>query len=451
MSYSKLAAMVATVAVFATHPLGAFAQMGMPPGGAMGPTEVGVMVLEETEVPFSVTLPGRAVAEAQTEIRPRVSGMIEDIVFRPGTFVQVGDVLFRLEADSYEAAHAAALAALASAEVTRDAAQATVDRYERLEGVGVTTSDLQAAQATLAQAKAGVSSAEAALQSATLDLDRVEVTSPIAGFADVSNVSVGAIVTANQTDALTTVTALDPIYVDVAESAARIARVRERIDAGSMQPGETLAATLELESGTSYDGTGRLVSPGVTVSTTTGAVDMRFEFDNPDRMILPGQFLRVNVEIGRQTAILVPQRAASGKRTDRSPPSSPRTALQGRSRSPMRAPTRTPGSSPTGCRPGTGSSSTGSRTSRRGRDHHRPGHDQRRRRGRRCRRRKATDHAPVLHPPPRLRLVLAIVTLLAGVFSYTQLPVSNIPTSRRRRCGFRQAIRARPRPRWKTR
>ncbi|MCO5133177.1 MAG: efflux RND transporter periplasmic adaptor subunit, partial [Phyllobacteriaceae bacterium] len=135
------------------------------------------------------------------------------------------------------------------------------------------------------------------------------VTSPIAGFADVSNVSVGAIVTANQTDALTTVTALDPIYVDVAESAARIARVRERIDAGSMQPGETLAATLELESGTSYDGTGRLVSPGVTVSTTTGAVDMRFEFDNPDRMILPGQFLRVNVEIGRQTAILVPQRA----------------------------------------------------------------------------------------------------------------------------------------------
>jgi len=309
MSYSKLAAMVATVAVFATHPLGAFAQMGMPPGGAMGPTEVGVMVLEETEVPFSVTLPGRAVAEAQTEIRPRVSGMIEDIVFRPGTFVQVGDVLFRLEADSYEAAHAAALAALASAEVTRDAAQATVDRYERLEGVGVTTSDLQAAQATLAQAKAGVSSAEAALQSATLDLDRVEVTSPIAGFADVSNVSVGAIVTANQTDALTTVTALDPIYVDVAESAARIARVRERIDAGSMQPGETLAATLELESGTSYDGTGRLVSPGVTVSTTTGAVDMRFEFDNPDRMILPGQFLRVNVEIGRQTAILVPQRA----------------------------------------------------------------------------------------------------------------------------------------------
>ncbi|MCB1356606.1 MAG: efflux RND transporter periplasmic adaptor subunit [Maritimibacter sp.] len=291
-----------------TFPLAGSAQMG-PPGGASGPTEVGVVTLEQTEVPFTVTLPGRAAASEQTEIRPRVGGMIEEILFQPGTNIEAGDVLFRLEADSYEAAYAAAEAELASAQAARDTAQATVDRYTRLEGVGVTTSDLQAAQASLAQAEATLSGAKASLQSAKLDLDRVIVTSPIAGVVDVSQVSVGALVTANQADALTTVTALDPIFVDVAESSARITRVRERIDQGAMQPGAALDATVTLESGSTYQGTGTLVSPGISVSTSTGSVDMRFQFDNPDRMILPGQFLRVQLAIGSQSAILVPQRA----------------------------------------------------------------------------------------------------------------------------------------------
>lgn len=274
-----------------------------------GPKEVGVMTLEEAQVPYTVTLPGRAVAFQQTEIRPRVGGVIEEIAYTAGRPVAVGDLLFRLEDDSYRATLAAAEATRTGAEAAVQTAQATVDRYSQLVGTGVTTGDYQTAQSTLAQAKATLLGAEADLQTAQLDLDRTEIRSPIAGFVDVAEVSVGSIVTANQTTALTTVTTLDPIYIDVEESSARMMRVRARIDDGTMQPGDQLSAILTLETGQTYAGVGRLVSPSATVSTTTGSIDFRFQFDNPNRMILPGQFLRVQIEVGQQTAVLVPQRA----------------------------------------------------------------------------------------------------------------------------------------------
>ncbi|MGR3793571.1 efflux RND transporter periplasmic adaptor subunit [Vannielia sp. SX4] len=303
---AALAALILALAVAVAN------AQGMPPGaGGRGPTEVGVMELEEANVPFSVTLPGRAVASAQTEIRPRVGGMVEEILYEPGRRVEAGTPLFSLEPDSYEAAFAAAEAEQASAEAALSTARATVERYERLEGVGATVSEVQTARANVASAEAALKSAEAAVQTAQLDLDRAVLKSPIAGVVDVAAVSVGAIVTANQTDALTTVTQLDPVYVDVVESAARMTRIRERIDSGAMQPGDRLEATLTLESGTTYEGIGRLVTPGTSVSTTTGSIDVRFEFDNAERMILPGQFLRVEIVVGTQRAVLVPQRATT--------------------------------------------------------------------------------------------------------------------------------------------
>lgn len=279
------------------------------PGAARGPTEVGVVTLEEAAVPYTVTLPGRAVASAQTEIRPRVGGMIEEIAYTPGRAVAAGDVLYRLETASYDAALAAAEASRKGAEVAVQTAEATVSRYAQLEGTGVTTGDLQTARANLAQAQATLAAAEASLKTAQLDLDRATIRSPIAGIVDVSAVSVGAIVTANQSDALTTVTAMDPIWVDVAESSARMTRVRAQMDSGALQPGDRLKAVLTLEDGAVYEGEGALVSPGLSVSQTTGAVDFRFQFDNPERMILPGQFLRIAITIGQRSAILVPQRA----------------------------------------------------------------------------------------------------------------------------------------------
>lgn len=288
---------------------------GAQPRPDRGPTTVGVVTVREEMVPFTVELPGRAVAFEQADIRPRVEGVVQEIPYDPGQPVRIGDVLFRLESDSYEATLAAAEAEVAQADSANQAAQVTLDRYTRLEGSGVTKETVDAARVALLQAQAALKGMQASLKIAQLDLDRTEIRSPIDGMADVPTVSVGALVTANQTEALTTVTRLDPIYIDVAESSARMLRVRARISEGSLKPGESIKMTLTLESGQVYDATGAVVSPGVLVSQTTGTLNIRVKFPNPDRQIIPGQFLRVEATLGTTEGILVPQIATSRSAT----------------------------------------------------------------------------------------------------------------------------------------
>lgn len=284
---------------------------GGPPQGGEEPREVGVVELATERIPYTLTLPGRAVAYEEAAIRPRVSGIIEEVAYRPGQPVEAGALLFRIEDDSYAAAVASAEATAAGAQANVAAAEATVERYRSLAGSAVTRADLETAEATLSQAQASLASAEAALTSAQLDLDRTEIRSPVAGVPSVPQVSMGELVTANQAEALATVTRLDPIYVDVTESSARIMRIRERIDEGSLSPGDAIGFRLVLETGAVLEGEGTLVTPGTSVSATTGTVDFRIEFDNPGRNVLPGQFLRVEVTVGTSEGILVPQRATS--------------------------------------------------------------------------------------------------------------------------------------------
>ncbi|MBF9033518.1 efflux RND transporter periplasmic adaptor subunit [Rhodobacterales bacterium HKCCE2091] len=305
-----LRAAAAVAALLALLGAGGAAAQGMA-GPGMGPAQVGVVTVQAEQVPYTSTVPGRAVAYEEVDIRPRVSGAISEIVYTPGTAIAAGDVLFRIESETYAADVAAAEAEVARAEAAVSSAEATRSRYERLEGTGVTVEDVESARVAVLQAQADLSAANAALQAARLDLDRTEIVSPIAGYAALPEVSVGALVTANQADALTTVTRLDPIYVDVEESSRRIGDVRRRIDAGSIAPGETLGISLVLETGETYSGEGEMVSPGTSVSPTTGTIAIRIRFDNPDRRIIPGQFLRVEVVLGSVEAVLVPQGATS--------------------------------------------------------------------------------------------------------------------------------------------
>lgn len=299
---------------------GAALAQGGPPGGgaggaASGPKSVGIMEIREESVPYTVELPGRAVAYEQADIRPRVGGVVQEIPYSAGRPVRVGDVLFRLEGDSYEATLTAAEAGVAQAESAAEAAQVTLDRYASLEGAGVTQETVATARVALLQAQATLKSAQATLKTAQLDLDRTEIRSPIAGAVEVPSVSVGALVTANQTDALTTVIRLDPIYIDVAESSARMLRIRERIREGSLAPGDEVKMTLTLENGRVYEDTGEVVTPGVLVSETTGTLNIRVEFPNARREIMPGQFLRVQATLGTTQGILVPQIATSRSST----------------------------------------------------------------------------------------------------------------------------------------
>jgi membrane fusion protein (multidrug efflux system) len=288
-------------------------------GAPSGPIDVGVVTMSVQEVPRVVTLPGRAVAFQDVGVRPRVGGVIEEILYTPGQSLKVNDPLFRIDDASYLAAEATAKADLAKAEANLPVAQAAYERADQLSGRGFTEAEVEAARATLAEAEATLESTKAALAYAQTELSWTTLKSPIAGRADVSTVSVGDLVTAGQSDELTTLVRSDPIYVDMVEASARMLSIRKGVDDGSLKPNESIQATLLLENGDVYRGTGKMVTPGNFVSTTTGTVTVRFQFDNPHQVIIPGMFVRGEIILGTMQAFLVPQRAAtranSGKLT----------------------------------------------------------------------------------------------------------------------------------------
>lgn len=300
-------ALIAGVAILMASP--ALAQQAPPP------RQVGVVEMRLQEVPRVVTLPGRAVATEETAIRPRVAGMITEILYRGGTPLTAGAPMFRIDTTTYEAQVMSAEADIAAARAAVALATSDYERRARLVGSATTQAELETAQATLEQAEAQLKVAEAAMRVAQAELGWTIVTSPIDGMASVANVSVGDLVTVSQTDPLATVTRLDPIDVDMYEPWARMLGVIDDIQAGRLQPYETLRAKLKLESGQTYDTLGEFLAPGFVVSTSTGSVDHRFRFQNPDQRLLPGMFLRGSIEVGVSQAFLVSQSAATRDRT----------------------------------------------------------------------------------------------------------------------------------------
>lgn len=291
-------------AILSITPALAQAPEGMPP------KQVGVMEVATQDVPRVVTLPGRAVAVNETAIRPRVGGLVTEILYKPGTQLEAGAPMFRIEDTTYRANLASAEAQVASARAQVTQAQSAFNRTQQLLGSGTTQAQVEEAQATLDQATAALESAEAARTLAQSELDWTLVTSPIAGIASVSAASIGDLVSAGQADAMATVTQLDPIEVDMYEPSSRFLSVLDDINDGRLRLNDELAATLTLENGREYQAVGQLVAPGVTVSTSTGSIDTRFRFDNPENLLLPGMFLRGQVDLGVTSAILVTQSAA---------------------------------------------------------------------------------------------------------------------------------------------
>lgn len=289
----------------------AFAQ-GLPgSGGPAVPAKAGFVTLSRSEVPVQVTLSGQAAAVENALVRPLVDGVITAILYEPGQEVEAGTPLFSIDPQTYEAALASAEASLRSAQAAVQPARATVERYGALIGTGATAEQLDTARMSLAQAEAAVAIAEATLRTARINLDRTTIRSPVSGVPDVAEVSVGDLVTSGQSSALTTVISLDPIHVDLSEASARMLDLRARIESGAVRPGDQLAVSLVLENGQVFDGTGTLSSVSRRVSTSTGTVRVRFRFDNPSRVIMPGMFVRARVTLGVSDAFLVPQLAAS--------------------------------------------------------------------------------------------------------------------------------------------
>ncbi|MGV8937212.1 MAG: efflux RND transporter periplasmic adaptor subunit [Allorhizobium sp.] len=281
---------------------------------ARPPSPVSVVLMKEMVQPLTTVLPGRAVAFQIAEIRPRVSGVIKEIAFKEGGEVKSGDLLYKIEDDSYVAAAAQAKASVAKAEASVPSAEANLARYERLVNSGATQIEYENAKVTLLQAQADVALNKAALRSAEINLDLTEVRAPFEGVTSISNFSVGSVVTANQTAALTTLRQIDPIYIDLIESSTNLLRLRSALAAGSMSTttgGEKTDIRLTLEDGKEYPLVGKLDMADMAVSETTGTFSIRALFDNPDNLILPGVYVRATVNVGAEKGFLIPQRAAT--------------------------------------------------------------------------------------------------------------------------------------------
>lgn len=314
LSQSTVAAIVALA--FAVALVGCKPQSaghGADPAG-VGRPEVGVVTLHPQAVAMTAELPGRVVASQTAEVRPQVSGIVQQRLFKEGSEVAEGASLYQIDAAPYKAAYDSAVAALRKAEAAVPSAQAKSERYQGLvKQSAVSKQDFDDAVAALAQAKAEVATAKASVETARINLDYTTIKAPIGGRTDRSSLTPGALVTAGQTGLLTTIRTLDPIFIDVIQSSTNLLNLRQAIDSGRLKvSGPHVAVKLKLENGAIYPLSGKLEFSEANVSTSTGTVTLRAVFPNPQRLLLPGMFARAVVEEGvAPDSFLVPQRAVT--------------------------------------------------------------------------------------------------------------------------------------------
>ncbi len=276
---------------------------------------VGVITVKSQALTLKKELPGRISAFQIAEIRPQVSGIVQSRLFVEGNEVKQGQALYQIDPATFEADLAASEASVARAEASIASTKSKASRYSELLKIkAVSQQDFDEADAAQKQAQAELLTAKAQLKSAQINLDYSHVSSPISGQISKSSVTVGALVSANQTTALATVTQLDPIYVDLTQSSNELTQLKKAISSGSLSVDSQSQTDVELqmEDGSTYPLKGTLQFSEVTVDPSTGSVTLRAKFPNPDKLLLPGMYARASVVEGvKQDAILVPQRGVS--------------------------------------------------------------------------------------------------------------------------------------------
>ena len=272
--------------------------------------EVEVVTLQHSVLALTTELPGRTTDYRQAEIRPQVSGILQQRLFSEGQMVQQGDVLYQLDAAPFQAALANANANLQSAKAMAHNAKLKADRIKGLlSSKAVSQQDYDDAAAALMQADAAVASAEAAVQSAQINLNYTAIKAPISGQIGRSLVTEGALLTANQAQVMATIRQLDPIYVDLSQSAAELLKLKKQLRSDSTGP---VTVDLLLDDGSEYAQQGSLQFSEVNVDPGTGMVTLRAVFPNKTAELLPGMFVRARLHHGSDDkALLVPQAAVS--------------------------------------------------------------------------------------------------------------------------------------------
>jgi membrane fusion protein (multidrug efflux system) len=284
------------------------------PGGGPGgqPPEVGFVVVQPTDVALVTTLPGRTVAFQSSEVRPQVSGVVQRRFFEEGAIVRRGQPLYQIDPSLYRAAVNQAQANVTAAQATAQAAQIRAQRLQPLAEIeAVSRQDYTDAAATARQAAATVQQNRAALQTAQINLRFSTVPAPITGRIGRSLFTVGALVTTSQAEPLATIQQLDPMFVDIQQSASALLSLRRSLAQGGVVP-TTARVRLQLEDGSDYGQVGTVEFSEVVVDPATGTVTLRARFPNPQGLLLPGMFVRASfAQAIDQRAFLVPQPAVS--------------------------------------------------------------------------------------------------------------------------------------------
>ncbi|WP_425228325.1 efflux RND transporter periplasmic adaptor subunit [Sphingomonas sp.] len=280
--------------------------------GGGGPAEVGFVVVQQTSAPVTAELSGRTAAYEASDVRPQVSGIIRRRFFQEGALVRRGQPLYEIDPSLYRAAAAQASANLQSAQASAAASQTQADRYAPLARIqAVSQQEYTNAVGQARVGRASVAQNRAALETARINLRFTTVPAPISGRIGRSLFTVGALVNAAQADPLAQIQRLDPIFVDIQQSASDMLALRRSLTSGGVTPGSA-EVHITLEDGSTYPAAGHIEFAEALVSVTTGTVTLRARFPNPQGLLLPGMFVRASFTAAvDRTAFLVPQQGVN--------------------------------------------------------------------------------------------------------------------------------------------
>ncbi len=296
---------------------------GKPDGQSAGaggpkppPVEVGVVTATPGDVGLITELPGRVEASRVAQVRARAAGILQQRVFKEGSDVKTGQVLFRIDPAPYAAAAESARASLAKAQANLAQASAQAERYRPLVAANaISKQDFVNAEAAEKQAQADVAAAKAAVRTADINLSYASVTAPISGRIGRALVTEGALVGQGEATALAVVQQIDPVYVNFTQSAADVFQLRRAMESGQFKRaggGQGASVKLLLSDGSEYAQAGKLLFTDLSVDSTTGQVTLRAEVPNPKGELLPGLYLRVRIEQAQASnAITLPQQAVT--------------------------------------------------------------------------------------------------------------------------------------------
>lgn len=282
------------------------------PAFQMPPQSVDYVVMDTQTITFSQHLPARAVASAIADVRPQVTGIIKARLFEEGSVVKAGQALYQIDDTIYQANLTSAKAELVRSQANLRSLKAEVSRYTQLlKDKAASQQQYDQANANYQAMVAEIDVRKAAIHKAQVDIAYTKVKAPISGQISKSNITVGALVTAAQSQMLTTITQLDPIYFDMVQSNTELRNINRRLASGELTHVEQ-TAQLSFSKNDNYSQLGQLKFNEVRTNISTDTVTLRAQFNNPKHELLPGMFAQVDLtQATRDNSILVPQSAVS--------------------------------------------------------------------------------------------------------------------------------------------